>query len=263
MSLKIVFAAALAIACLSAETGSDAWLRYQPIEGAALDRVRATLPAVVTALGSADPEVAARGELIRGLRGLVGRTLRAESRIPSENSIVLGTLDELRHAAPQWHLDASLPEDGYWLKTVTDHGARYAVVAASNPRGVLYGAFALLRKVALGDSIEPIDTIDTLDERSVPYAPIRWVNQWDNLDGSIERGYGGRAIFWENGHARADLTRVADYGRLLASIGMNGCSISNVNANPHLLAKVQRLVEEFLEENGPAPEGDQPAVEGQ
>jgi alpha-glucuronidase len=47
------------------------------------------------------------------------------------------------------------------------------------------------------------------------------VNQWDNLDGTIERGYGGRSIFWENDHARADLTRVADYGRLLASLGIN------------------------------------------
>ena len=78
--------------------------------------------------------------------------------------------------------------------------------------------------------------MDPLDERTTPYAPIRWVNQWDNLDGSIERGYGGRSIFWENGHARADLTRVADYGRLLASLGINGCSINNVNANPRLLA---------------------------
>ena len=229
-ALKSIFTAALAIACLHAETGSDAWLRYRPLEGAALARVRATLPAVVTALNDADPEASARGELIRGLRGLVGRTLRAEAQIPHESAIVLGTLDELGRAAPQWNLQAQLTEDAYWLKTVADHGARYTVVTASNPRGVLYGAFALLRKIALG---EPVDS---LDERSTPYAPIRWVNQWDNLDGSIERGYGGRSIFWENGHARADLTRVADYGRLLASLGINGCSINNVNANPRLLA---------------------------
>ncbi len=226
MLSKLILAAALAGACLHAETGYDAWLRYQSIEGALRVHVRATLPAVVTMLNDADPEAAARGELIRGLRGLTGRTLRAEGRIPRESAIVLGTLDELGRAAPQWNLGAPLPEDGYWLKTVIDHGARYTVVTASNPRGVMYGAFAMLRKIALG---EPVDS---LDERSTPYAPIRWVNQWDNLDGSIERGYGGRSIFWENGHARADLTRVADYGRLLASLGINGCSINNVNANP-------------------------------
>ncbi|MGB9456131.1 MAG: alpha-glucuronidase family glycosyl hydrolase [Bryobacteraceae bacterium] len=230
MLLKSIFATALAIACLHAETGYDAWLRYRPIEGAALVRVRATLPAVVVTLNDADPEVSARIELIRGLRGLVGRTLRAEDRIPRESAIVLGTLDEVGRAAPQWRLHAQLAEDGYWLKTVVERGARYTVVTASNPRGVLYGAFALLRKIALGGPV------DALDERSAPYAPIRWVNQWDNLDGSIERGYGGRSIFWEDGHARSDLTRVADYGRLLASIGINGCSINNVNANPRLLA---------------------------
>jgi alpha-glucuronidase len=230
MPLRFLVVAALAIACLHAETGYDAWLRYQPLEGAALARVRATLPAAVTTFGDAAPEAAARGELIRGLRGLVGRTLRVEAGIPAESAIVLGTLDEVSHAAPQWHLDASLPEDAYWLKTVLDHGARYTVVTAANPRGVLYGAFALLRKISLG---EPVDS---LDERVTPYAPIRWVEHWDNLDGSIERGYGGRSIFWENRRARADLARVADYGRLLASVGINGCSINNVNSDPRMLA---------------------------
>ena len=57
---------------------------------------------------------------------------------------------------------------------------------------MLYGAFALLRKIAVGDSIA------RLNEKQTPYAPVRWVNQWDNLDGTIERGYGGRSIFWEN-----------------------------------------------------------------
>ena len=66
--------------------------------------------------------------------------------------------------------------------------------------------------------------------------PIRWVNQWDNLDGSVERGYGGRSIFWEDGHARDDLTRVREYARLLASLGINGCSINNVNADLRVLS---------------------------
>ncbi len=94
---------------------------------------------------------------------------------------------------------------------------------------MLYGAFALLRKIALGQPIS------NLDEHDAPYAPIRWINHWDRLDGTIERGYGGRSIFWENGHARDDLSRVGDYGRLLASLGINACSINNVNADPRIL----------------------------
>ena len=119
--------------------------------------------------------------------------------------------------------------DGYLLKTVHRNSLHYTIVVGSNYRGILYGAFALLRKIAQGESIEE------LDEQQSPYAPVRWVNQWDNLDGSIERGYGGRSIFWDAGHARTDLSRVSEYGRLLASVGINGCSINNVNADPKVL----------------------------
>jgi len=121
---------------------------------------------------------------------------------------------------------ANLKPDGYALKTVD----RKIVITGTDDRGVLYGAFALLRKVALGESIA------ALDERSEPRVAARWMNHWDNLDGSIERGYGGRSIFWDNGAARADLSRVNDYGRMLASVGINGASINNVNVNPRILA---------------------------
>ena len=119
-----------------------------------------------------------------------------------------------------------LKPDGYSLKM--DGGK--IVITGSNDRGVLYGAFALLRKVALSESLI------NLDQKSEPRVPVRWVNHWDNLDGTIERGYGGRSIFWDNGTARADLTRVRDYGRMLASLGINGCSINNVNVNSRILA---------------------------
>ena len=212
--------ALLAAATLHAETGHDAWLRYAPVAAN-----RDALPAVVTTLGDSTLVTNARQELIRGVRGMTGRTLRIETGMPTEGAIVLGTLAEIEKAAPQWHLAADLKEDGYWLKTVGTH----TIVTARNDRGVLYGAFALLRKIGFGESIA------ALDERQSPHTPVRWVNQWDNLDGSIERGYGGRSIFWDNLHARADLSRVADYGRLLASLGINGCAINNVNANPLVL----------------------------
>jgi alpha-glucuronidase len=78
--------------------------------------------------------------------------------------------------------------------------------------------------------------VSTLDDSQSPSAPIRWVSQWDNLDGSIERGYAGRSIFFDNGQVRSDLTRVGDYARLLASVGINGCAINNVNADPRILS---------------------------
>ena len=133
------------------------------------------------------------------------------------------------HTAPQLHLAAFSGKDAYWLKTVVAGNVRYTVVIGGDDRGVLYGAFALLRKIALG---EPIGA---LDDKQAPYAPIRWVNQWDNLDGSIERGYGGRSIFWDSAMRAADLTRVNEYGRMLASLGIDACAIGNVNADSRLL----------------------------
>jgi alpha-glucuronidase len=70
------------------------------------------------------------------------------------------------------------------------------------------------------------------------------------LDGTIERGYAGKSIFWENRHVTSDLARVRDYARLMASIGINGCSINNVNADvrvitPEYLPEVARIAAEF------------------
>src|SRR5262249_25366860 len=89
----------------------------------------------------------------------------------------------------------------------------------------------LLRKIGLGEAI------DALDERVGPFAPVRMLNHWDNLDGSIERGYAGRSIFFENDNMVENLSRVRDYARLMASLGINACSINNVNANTRVITK--------------------------
>ncbi len=221
----------LAALGLHAETGAAAWLRYAPLDDGTRRQYRDALPAGIAAFGNSAVIDSARQEMIRGVRGMLGRTLRVEPRVPAEGAVVLGTLADLRREAPQFPMAGSLEPDGFWLKSATAGGVNYTIVAGANERGVLYGAFALLRKIALG---EPIGS---LDEKQAPYAAIRWINQWDNLDGSIERGYGGRSIFWENGHVRNDLSRVGEYGRLLASLGINGCSISNVNADARLLSR--------------------------
>jgi alpha-glucuronidase len=232
-----------------AESGREAWLRYAPLEESAARQAREALPAAVAVFGDSSLIQSAREELLRGVRGMLGRTLRLEPGLPRESAIVLGTLD----AIPAAGLGGGLPEDAFRLRTIVSGGIRYTAITAANPRGVLYGVFAFLRKIALGEALVP------LDEEQRPYAPVRWVNEWNNLDGSIERGYGGRSIFFENGAVRADLTRAGEYARLLASLGINGCSISNVNADPKLLdpaflAQVARIAAVFR------PWGVRPAI---
>jgi alpha-glucuronidase len=235
---------AVALAALRAETGYEAWLRYAEISDPAVRQRYAAMPAVVVAFGDSVVIKAAQEELVRGVRGMLGRTLREETRLPRENAILLGTLGDIRKAAPAIGLAADLPADGYWLKTVTVDGLTHLVIAAPNDRGVLYGVFALLRRIALHEPVSP------LDDKQVPYAPVRWVNEWNNLDGTIERGYGGRSIFFDNDNVRSDLGRVRDYARLLASLGINGCAINNVNANPRVLTaeflpQLARIAEVF------------------
>ncbi len=214
---------------LRAETGADAWLRYAPLSAAARAKYD-SLPASVVALGATPLLKTSQEELIRGVRGMLGRTLRAENKLPQERAIVLGTIAALHAAAPEWRAPAGLSGDGFALSTGRIHGFDCLIVTGATDRGVLYGVFAILRKIALEEDLRQLNV------QSEPYAPIRWVNQWDNLDGRIERGYGGRSIFFDGGNVRDDLTRAGDYGRLLASLGINGCVVNNVNANPRVLA---------------------------
>ena len=214
--------------CARAETGAEAWLRYAPLEKSAAQKY-AGLPASVVVLGDSPVLDSAKSELARGVLGILGRTLRVGKTAPTESAFVLATLSDLRADSPKFLEPAHLGEDGFLLTQEKFHGIDCVIVTATNDRGVLYGVFALLSKIARGESISG------LRETQQPYAPIRWVDDWDNLDGRIERGYAGPSVFFENGNVRADLTRAGEYARLLASIGINGCAINNVNANAHAL----------------------------
>jgi alpha-glucuronidase len=215
----------------AAETGHDAWLRYPLVTDAAARGRAATLPATVVVLGDGPVLSSARDEIIRGVRGVLGRTLRAQSSLPTESAIVIGTLRTLaaRLPAPQPALPRQLAPEGYLLRTTTVAGVARLLIAGGDERGVLYGAFALLRKLALGEAV------GALDETQTPYAPVRMLNHWDNLDGTIERGYAGASIFFEKDAVVEDLSRVRDYARLMASVGINACAINNVNANPRVI----------------------------
>ncbi len=217
-----------------AETGVDAWLRYPRIREAAVTVQYTQLPAVVVVLGDSPVLNSAREELLRGIAGMLGRTLRVESHLPAEPAFVLGATADLERA----HLaePRALAPDGFHIHVPTTSSAKAErlVIAGGTDRGVLYGVFTLLRLIGLHRSLDDID----LNEQ--PSAPIRWVNQWDNLDGTIERGYGGHSVFFDDGHVRADLSRASDYARLLASLGLNGCSVNNVNADTRLLTPAYR-----------------------
>jgi alpha-glucuronidase len=237
------FLCAIGVTPAAAETGGEAWLRYSALNPQAAKQFE-RLPANTVVLGDAAVLQTAQQELLRGVAQMLGKTLRTAAASSPQDAIILGTLAQLHAFAPALRPPQDLRPDGYWLKAAKIHGSNCLVIASFTDRGVLYGVFALLSKIALAENLA------NLNEMQQPFAPIRWVNQWDNLDGRIERGYGGPSIFFAAGNVRSDLTRAGEYARLLASIGINGCTINNVNAAPGILqdsfiAQVSRIADVF------------------
>ena len=117
-------------------------------------------------------------------------------------------------------IDPTMPDDdGYRISGRT--------VTARTELGLLYGRYALLR----GEQGE-----------SHPYFKLRILNHWDNLDGSIERGYAGKSIFWDltsdkKEPAAINRERIERYAEANASIGINGTVLNNVNASPKMLTR--------------------------
>ncbi len=125
-----------------------------------------------------------------------------------------------------------IKDDGFQL---TSSG-----ITANTDLGILYGAYDLLRRQQTGESTDNII--------SNPSYQRRILNHWDNLNGTIERGYAGNSIFWRTGADSLTVTNSDrelwnEYARANASIGINGSVLNNVNASPNILtgAYLQRV----------------------
>ena len=228
----------------AAETGAAGWLRYAPIEDTGVKAQYSTLPDSVVSLDDSALTHSAQREIVRGIDGMLDRKLRVEQTVPTDGAFVLGTVTELQAKFPRWKLAAQIRPEGYAVSLLHEHGHTYWLIAGADPRGVLYGTFRLLQEMA-----EQRDLISLAISES-PSAQVRWVDEWDNLNGTIERGYAGRSIFFDNGSVRPDMTRAGEYARLLASVGINGCAINNVNADlkmltPEMITQVARIADAF------------------
>jgi alpha-glucuronidase len=231
----------LAIATFAqAETGAEGWLRYAPLAKAEVTRY-ATLPNQIVVLGNTATDQAAANELQRGLTSMLGRTFTISHQM-EDNAIILTNLATLGRAFTIF--GDKLEPESYTLGLKVEGNSHRYIILGGDPRGELYGTFHFLELVASQQTLPTEPTTES------PSSPIRWVNQWDNLDGTIERGYAGRSIFFDNGHVREDLTRVHDYGRLLASIGINGVTINNVNSDlrtlqPDMIREFARIADQL------------------
>jgi alpha-glucuronidase len=240
-----------ALACLTgavcgaahAEDGYALWLRYVPIAAAARSALTSSVSSIAARTDTSATIRVAAEELRSGLSGLLSESVPVTSSI-SDRSIVIGTPD---HFPRIDRLDLPLAElgrDGYLIRRVEFDGARITLVAGNDDIGVLYGVFALLRSLQTGKDLGDLDIV------SAPSIDLRLLNHWDNLDGSVERGYAGESIWdWWRLPEYLD-PRYTDYARFNASIGINGTVLNNVNAQAEVLsdryiAKVAALADVF------------------
>ncbi len=218
-TLLLLALAGAAAAPAHAEDGYDLWLRYRVVESPWRERYRRAAQQLIAA------DQPARAELERGISGLLDMTIESASRVTRDGAVILGT-PQASAVVAGLQLDlAGLGKEGFVLRTVSIGGHRAIVVAAAGDAGVLYGTFELLR---LMQTRQPLERLDV---RSVPRIQLRLLNHWDNLDGTVERGYAGASI-WDWQKLPQDLSpRYTDYARACASIGINGTLLTNVNAD--------------------------------
>ena len=151
----------------------------------------------------------------------------AQVEAPAGSPTISIAKDELENYYQGSHvmlrIDPSLPDDeGFVLNGNDDQ----LTITAHREIGLLYGAYEALRLQATDVLIK--------DEQQHPKFKLRLLNHWDNLDGSIERGYAGESIFeW----FKLDEQLIREYARANASIGINGSVLNNVNASPKMLTK--------------------------
>jgi alpha-glucuronidase len=227
------------LAC--AEDGYDLWLRYRPVESPWAERYRASARELVPPSGVSS---AAESELRRALKGLLDSTPTLAREVAHDGAIVFGTPRSSAVIAAL-HLDLDdLGSEGYLLHSVRIGGHRATIIAANSDAGVIFGTFHFLRLMQTRQSL------DRLSLRSSPRVENRILNHWDNLDGTVERGYAGASIWdWHTlpGYISA---RYVDYARACASIGINGTVLTNVNADaltltPMYLEKAAALAAVF------------------
>jgi alpha-glucuronidase len=220
-----------AIRIAEGENGYRLWLRYERIadEAKRLEYLSA-IKHIVAPLSS-DSMAAAVMELQVGLRGLFGQPVTITQQPGPDGALCLGTPENsewVRAAGLQTRLEA-LGAEGYLIARSQQPHRPSLLVAANSDIGVLYGTFALLR------SIQTQARVTDLDQMSTPRIRRRLLNHWDNLDGTIERGYAGCSLWdW---HKLPDYLspRYLDYARANASIGINGAVLNNVNSHSLVL----------------------------
>lgn len=228
------------------EDGYELWLRYVLIDNIKfLEHYRTRLTQIIMKPSSPTIMVALQ-ELQRGLAGLLATDISLVDGVTQSGALVIGTRQEnsVMNAPGLCEKLQQIGDEGFIITQAVFENYDCIAIAANTDTGVLYGIFHFLRHLQTHQSLENIQII------SSPKTKLRMMNHWDNLDGTIERGYAGFSLWdW---HKLPDYLdpRYTDYARACASIGINCSVLTNVNANALVLTsrylyKASALAEVF------------------
>ncbi len=215
-----------------AEDGSRLWLRYEPLPAQSVGKYRTHLTALVVP-GQSATSRAIRSELSAGCAGLLGRPIPETAAADRDGTVLVGTPRNSAIIAGL-KLDRRLRElgpEGFLIRSVKIGSHTATVIASTREVGALYGMFHFLRLV---QTLRPIDALNVSDR---PRLRLRVLDHWDNLDGSIERGYAGRSLWDWKALPGTVSPRLRDYARANASLGINGAVLNNVNASAQSLSR--------------------------
>lgn len=216
----------------NAEDGYDLWLRYKKVADNRLLTTYRNSISAIHIIGESPTLLAVKEELQNGLKGLLGNNIAIKSVLQT-GSLLAGTASQaavIRRLIQKEEL-SSAGQEGFIIRSANYQGKKIIIITANNDIGVLYGCFHFLRL------LQTQQPIANLKIRSTPSLQLRLLNHWDNLNRYVERGYAGISIW--NWHTLPDYhdPRYKDYARANASIGINGVSLTNVNANAMVLTK--------------------------
>ncbi|MEO1856913.1 MAG: alpha-glucuronidase family glycosyl hydrolase, partial [Rubritalea sp.] len=226
---------------LAKDESYKAWLTYQRVEDKSLLDEYRYYGAELSVTGEGAMLQSAVDELQRGVKGMLGGELKKSNSF--SKGLILGTSEALAKEGVKIHQGAcsKLSDEGFCITSNKDQ----LVIAGKTEQGALYGVFHLLRLMQTDQQISALQITQN------PSIKLRLLNHWDNPGeipvgrSSVERGYAGDSIFkWDN--LQQHEQRYVDYARMLASTGINGSVINNVNTAKKGLEGWKLLTPEYL-----------------
>lgn len=227
----------LTVTVENAKAWSDCWLKYIPIENSSSADYFSCL--YVKGFGRENVQETEKNndiigtacdELELAAKQLFGKSMEKVTDLPKKGIVI------------REYLGDDIGEEGY----IISRDASNIVIEGATKRAIIFAVFRLIALIRTGE-FEADMVI-----KEIPKNPIRMLDHWDNMDGSIERGYSGNSFFFENDNVLIN-ERTVDYARMIASIGINAVAINNVNVknaatdlvNERYIDKVTKLANIF------------------